>query len=85
MKIKLLEQHGNLKPGAEWNCPWAAVARKLIEEGKALAIEAADLHLNPTASEDATPEVETSAAATPGESPAEASAATKTRIKRKVK
>lgn len=47
MKIKLLQQHANYKAGAEWNCPWAAVARKLIEEGKALALETVDLHLNP--------------------------------------
>jgi hypothetical protein len=47
VKIKLLEPHGGLKAGAEWNCPVAALARKLIEEGKALALEACDLHLNP--------------------------------------
>lgn len=58
MKIKLLEAHGNLKPGAEWNCPWAAKARQLIEQGKALALEAADLHLNPAAEDPATEEPE---------------------------
>lgn len=49
MRIKLLEPHQGLKAGAEWNCPWGTVGRKLIEEGKALAIEPADLHLNPPA------------------------------------
>lgn len=51
MKIKLLESHQGLKAGAEWNCPWATVGRKLIEEGKALALEPCDLHLNPGGAE----------------------------------
>lgn len=47
MLIKLLEPHQGLKPGAEWNCPWAAVGRRLIADGKALALEECDRHLNP--------------------------------------
>ena len=47
MKIKLLKPHGALKAGANWNCPWASLARKLIETGAALALEAGDRHLNP--------------------------------------
>lgn len=52
VKIKLLTPHANYKAGHEWNCPWATVAVKLIEEGKALALEAADLHLNPAGAGD---------------------------------
>ena len=47
MKIKLLKPHANLPAGREWNCPWASTARKLIESGVAVALEGADLHLNP--------------------------------------
>jgi hypothetical protein len=47
VKLKLLEPHQGLKAGAEWNCPWATVGAKLIEEGKAVALEECDLHLNP--------------------------------------
>lgn len=47
MKIRLLAPHGNLPPGADWDCPWVGQARQLIEQGKALALERADLHLNP--------------------------------------
>lgn len=55
MKIKLLQPFQGLKEGREWNCPVASVARKLIEEGKALAIEECDLHLNPTDAAGGTP------------------------------
>lgn len=55
MKIKLLAPHANFKAGAEWNCPWVGTARHLIEEGKALAVEPADLHLNPPGEQPAVP------------------------------
>lgn len=58
MKLKLLADHQGLKAGAEWNCPWASVGRVLIEEGKALALEECDLHLNPKGGEEGEPDAE---------------------------
>ncbi len=49
MRIKLLNDRLGKKAGAEWNHPMASVARKLIEDGDALAVEECDLHFNPTA------------------------------------
>ena len=47
MKIRLLEPHGNYPAGRVWDCPWSHIALLFIRQGKALAIEACDQHLNP--------------------------------------
>ncbi len=52
MRIKLLIDKFGRKAGAEFNHPMASVARRLIEDGEALATEECDLHFNPTAEVD---------------------------------
>lgn len=47
MRILLLEDFKGRKAGREWDCPFAALGRQLIEAGTALAVEECDLHLNP--------------------------------------
>lgn len=82
MRIKLLSPHGGLKAGDEWNCPWAAKARGLIEEGKALALEPCDLHLNPGAGDDDQAEGETEEPTAPGTEPPGAKKAKKPKPKK---
>jgi uncharacterized membrane-anchored protein len=47
MRILFLEDFKGRKAGREWDCPFAALGRQLIEAGTALAVEGCDLHLNP--------------------------------------
>lgn len=49
MRIKLLEDFKGRKAGREWDCPFAALGRQLVEAGTALAVEECDRHLNPPA------------------------------------
>lgn len=39
MKIRLLKPHGNFKAGHEWDCPWRALAERLIADGAASRLE----------------------------------------------
>jgi len=64
MRIKLLQDFRGRKAGAEWDCPFAALATQLIEAGTALAVEACDRHLNPAPATLPTPETPTAEAPT---------------------
>ena len=76
MRILLLEDFKGRKAGREWDCPFAALGRQLIEAGTALAVEECDLHMNPVleAAAESVPvetvEAETTAAEEPAAPPA---------------
>jgi hypothetical protein len=69
VKLKLIKDVQGLKAGREWNCPSAALGLKLIEEGRALAVEECDLHLNPQSDDGAESEVDPNAEPPAAEQP----------------
>lgn len=50
MRIELLKPRGNYPAGRVWDCPWDCLARALIEQGEARAVNPADPPLNPAPS-----------------------------------